>query len=251
MCKFTILTDPGDLNKPIYRFLAERKWREYRQKIQVQRITTMKVVPDVVPACDPVADLTFAFGKRQAQPGDYVDSSVSESPPRLEVQTFDRGEKIVTIGVFNPDVPNIEADTSENRCHFLATNITISPTSTSIDLANLDASTQVILPWFPAFAQKGSPKHRMCIVVFRHKDDIPVDVEVARRINPREGLTARQILSRHQMLTPIAAQLFRTQWDENTAAVMSRAGVEGAELELKRNKAESLPYKRRNPSTFR
>ena len=211
----------------------------------------MKVVPDVIPACDPVADLTFAFGKRQAQPGNYVDSLTSESPPRLEVQTFDRGEKVVTVGVFNPDVPNVEEDTFENRCHFLATNIIISPTSTSIDLARLDPSAQVILPWFPSFAQKGSPYHRLCIVVFRHKDGIPIDVEVARRINPREGLTARQILSRHQMLTPIAAQLFRTQWDENTTAVMSRAGVGGAELELKRKKAETLPYKRRNPVTFR
>ena len=44
----------GDMAKPIYRFLADRKWREYKRKIMVQRITQMNVVPDVVPTCDPV-----------------------------------------------------------------------------------------------------------------------------------------------------------------------------------------------------
>jgi len=45
--------------------------------------------------------------------------------------------------------------------------------------------------------------------------------------------------------------LFRTKWDEGTAGVMARAGIEGANVELKRVKVEPLPYKRRNPATFR
>jgi large subunit ribosomal protein L35 len=53
------------------------------------------------------------------------------------------------------------------------------------------------------------------------------------------------------MLRPIGATLFRTKWDDNTAGVMARAGMEGANVEWKRKKVEPLPYKRRNPSTFR
>jgi large subunit ribosomal protein L35 len=32
---------------------------------------------------------------------------------------------------------------------------------------------------------------------------------------------------------------------------MERAGLGGADVELKRKKVEPLPYKRRNPSSFR
>ena len=246
-----ILTFLGDMNKPIYRYLAERKWREYRRRIQLQRITQMKVIPDVIPACDPTADLTFSFGGKTVPPGEFVDSSKSTVPPSLNVQTFDRGEKLITVIVINPDVPNVETDSFEYRCHFLAANIPISPTSTSVDLAKISTDSQVILPWYPAFVQKGAPYHRMSIIVFQHKNNTPIDVEMARARVKRNGLTARSLMSRHQMLTPIAAQLFRTIWDDNTAAVMAQIGVEGAELELKRVRVEPLPYKRRNPSSFR
>ena len=53
------------------------------------------------------------------------------------------------------------------------------------------------------------------------------------------------------LLQPISATLFRTKWDENMAGVMQRAGIEGADMELKRVKVEPLPYVRRNPATFR
>lgn len=238
------------MNKPIYRYLAERKWREYRRKIQVQRIIQMKVVPDVIPHCDSSVDLTFAFGRRRVQPGDFIDSAISELPPNLNVQCYDRGEKLITVAVINPDVPNPVTDGFDSRCHFLAANITISPTSTGIDLANLSPESQVLLPWFPAFAQKGSPYHRMSIIVLQQKDNVPINLQVAMKMVQREGFTVRSLISRH-MLSPIGATLFRTRWDDNTVGVMARAGVNGANIELKRKKVEPLPYKRRNPSSFR
>ncbi|KAK4938791.1 mitochondrial 54S ribosomal protein YmL35 [Elasticomyces elasticus] len=240
----------GDMNKPIYRYLAERKWREYPRKILVQRITQMNVLPDVIPNCDPILDVKISFGKKAVPPGDFVESHISENPCQLVLQPFDRGEKMVSIAIVDPDVPNIEADSFDTRCHFLASNIIISATQTLVDLAKLSADSQVLLPWLPPHAQKGSPYHRLSIIVLQQKDNIPIDLEIARKKVGRDGFSTRRFMSRH-ILIPISASLFRTQWDDSTAAVMQRAGLAGGDVELKRKKVEPLPYKRRNPSSFR
>lgn len=243
------LTLTGDMNKPIYRFLAERKWREYRRKIQVQRITQLKLVPDVIPNCDPILDVSMAFGRKPIGPGEFVDSNISENPVRLRIQAFEPGEKLLTIAVVDPDIPNFETDSFDSRCHFLATNIPITPTAPQVDLINLSES-QVLLPWFPPTAQKGSQYHRLCIAIFQQKDNIPIDNTMARQRVQPDGFSARALMTRH-MLKPIAATLFRTQWDDHMADVMTRHGVSGGDIELKRKKVEPLPYKRRNPSSFR
>jgi large subunit ribosomal protein L35 len=237
------------MNKPIYRYLSERKWRDYRRKIQVQRITQMKVVPDVVPNCDPILDVKMAFGGKTVAPGDFVESNVSEGPPRLQIQSFEQGEKLLTIAIIDPDVPNIETDSFDSRCHFLATNIPITPSNPHVNLPSL-SEDRVLLPWFPPTAQKGSPYHRLSVVIFQQKNNIPIDNEVAKRRAQREGFSARTLMTQH-MLTPLAATLFRTKWDDHMAEVMTRHDIEGVNIELKRKKVEPGPYKRRNPASFR
>lgn len=238
------------MNKPIYRFLAKRKWEEYKKKVQVQRVEQMKVDPDVLPNIPMDVDIDISFGSKRVHSGEFVASTTSESPFRLKVQSFDKGEKLVTVAVVDPDVPNLETDSFDPRCHFLACNVPISHVNTSIDLAKLSAESQIILPYLPAYSQKGAPYHRLAIVILQQKDNTPVDLQVASSKAFRDCFSLRAFVSRH-MLKPVGASLFRTKWDEGTAGVMSRAGVDGADVELKRTKVEPLPYKRRNPATFR
>lgn len=237
------------MTKPIYRFLADRKWREYRRKILEQRITQFNIVADVVPYCDPIADIKIKFGRSNVQAGDIVDSAISEKPCQLAIQTFEKESKLVTIAVVDSDVPNLATDSFDSRCHFLATNIELGPTAPHVDLAKL-STEQILVPWMPPTAQKGSPYHRLSIVVLQQKDNVPVDREVALKNVNQNDFRIRALMTKH-LLQPITATLFRTKWDENMAAVMKRAGIDGAEMELKRVKVEPLPYKRRNPSTFR
>jgi large subunit ribosomal protein L35 len=239
------------MNKPIYRFLADRKWREYRRLILMQRITQMNVIPDVLPHFEPVVDVKMAFGKRSVQPGDFVESTVSERPCRLNIQSFTPGEKLVSIAIVDSDVPNVEKDGFDSRCHFLAANISISPTTPSVILAQLSNTSQVMLPWLPPTAQKGSPYHRLSLLVLAQKGSMPIDVTAASSSPPqRDGFSMRSFVARH-LVSPIGVTLFRCKWDEGTAQVMRRHGIEGADIEFKRRKVEPLPYKRRNPSSFR
>ena len=237
------------MTKPIYRFLADRKWREYRRKVLVQRITQLKVVPDVVPNCDPILDIQIKWGRKLVQPGDFVQSTLSEQPCQLAIQSFEKEPKLITIAVVDSDVPNIAEDKFDCRCHFLATNIPLVPDAPLVDLASLTAD-HVIVPWLPPHAQKGTPYHRLSIVVLQQKDNIAIDTAAAQQNIHVSDFSVRRLMTRH-LLKPIGATLFRIKWDETMAEVMARAGIEGAHMELKRVKVQPLPYKRRNPSTFR
>jgi large subunit ribosomal protein L35 len=211
----------------------------------------MRVIPDILPHCDPIVDVKLYFGGRSIQPGQFVDSKMSLNTPKLNIQSFEKGEKLVTIAIINPDIPNVETNGFDYRCHYLAVNVPISPTHTLVDLAKLSEESQVLLHWLPPAAQKGSPYHRLSLFVMEQKDGQPLDIAAVKEKGiVRDDLRLRTLESRYH-LKPIGAHLFRNQWDENTDEVMKQSGMEDAELELRRKRVEPLPYKRRNPSSFR
>lgn len=248
-------TDPhsGDMNKPIYRYLADQKWRKYKRLVLEQRINQLGVVPDFLPTLDLVADIDLGFGRKLVAPGDFVDSAVSESMPRLNVQTFTPGEKLVTVVVVDGDVPMPETDSFTYRCHFIASNIPLSPTQTSIPLqriAQADQKTQdpaakkIALPWTAPWAHKGSPYHRLAIFVFEQNEAKALDVTRLVKTK-RNAFNLRSFVDVHK-LNAIGATLFRTKWDESMAGVLERAGLKDQiGVELKRKRVEPLPYKRR------
>ena len=90
------------MQKPVYRFLLDRKWREYRRPILMQRLTQMNVVPDVLPKLDPVADVQVRFRGRDVQPGAFVDSLQSELPPTFKVIPFKQGAMLCTVAIVDP-----------------------------------------------------------------------------------------------------------------------------------------------------
>ena len=186
------------------------------------------------------------------QPGEVVDSRVSEIPPRLNVQVFDKGERLVTIAVVDPDIPDVDRDAFRSRCHFLAINVPVSPTSTSVPLAKLKKEEHIIQPWLPPHAQKGSPYHRLAIFVLQQDSSAPLDLEYFRKRQiKRDGWTLKQLMTHHSSLRPIGINLFRTVWDEGTDGVMRRAGMEGMEVQLIRKKPEKNVYKKKDGARYR
>lgn len=236
------------MNRPIYRFLADREWRQYRRLILMQRLTQMNVVPDVLARIDPTADVKLAFAKHIVQPGDFVASNVSASPPALTIQTFSQGTRLATIAVVDADVPNLETDSFEPHCHYLAVNVPISPTTPRVSLASPPTGSNVLLPWTAPYALKGSPYHRLAIAVLEQPGSLEPET-VAAKVG-RHGFSLRSIETRHH-LKPIGAHLFRIKWDDHMSELMEKAGYEGADIELRKQKVEPLPYKRRNPASFR
>jgi large subunit ribosomal protein L35 len=231
------------MSKPIYRYLADRKWRQYHRRIIVQRIDQLAIVPDVLPNFEPTAEVRVAFRQRSVQPGEFIDSRVSEVPARLKVQVFDKGERLVTVVVIDSDVPLVDKDNFMTRCHYLATNIPLSPTDTSLPLSKASES-QLILPWLPPFAQKGSPYHRYSIFVLQQAPGEPVNDAELRKFIKRDDFSMRGFTNKYNM-KPIGVSIFRSLWDEGTAGVMERAGIEGADIEFKRKKVVALKPKQK------
>jgi len=250
----------GDMNKPIYRHLADKQWRTYKRRLLMQRITQMNVVPDVLPAIDPIVSTTLSWPKytKKIQHGDFVSSLVSEQPPILKIQPFDKGDRLYTIAVVNADVPDVQKDGYTYRCHFLASNIEVSPTNTVVPLSSLSETNQVILPWLPAYSQKGIEYQRMSIFVLEQpKSDtggsLTLDVasiKTVGRHNKREKFILRSFADKYH-LKAVGVDLFRTRWDEGTAEVMRRAGIVGWDVEFKRKRVEPLPYKRKDGERYR
>ncbi|KAH7419359.1 putative 54S ribosomal protein L35, mitochondrial [Cadophora sp. MPI-SDFR-AT-0126] len=233
----------GDMNKPIYRYLADKKWREYQRKIIVQRINQLAVVPDVLPFFEPTADVKMAFRDRNVQPGEFIDSRVSEVPARLKVQVFDKGPRLVTVAVVDSDVPLVEKDNFMSRCHYLAINIPLSPVDTSIPLS-MATEDQLVLPWLPPFAQKGSPYHRYSVFVIEQKPGQTLNVAELKDSVKRDEFHLKSFVDK-QRIKPIGMTIFRSLWDEGTAGVMSRAGIQGADIEFKRKKVIAIKPKQK------
>jgi large subunit ribosomal protein L35 len=255
------------MTKPIYRYLADRKWRTYERPLLVQRITQMNILPDLLPGMNPIVATNLAFPlptlphKRKNIPhGDVVEARLSENPAILTIQPFTAGEQLVTIAVVNPDVPDVANDGYTSRCHFLACNVPISAVNTRVKLAALDKETQVVHPWLPAYAQKGLEKQRMAIFVLAQRPAADgssttinvADVKTAREgmFGKRENFSLRSLLPKFG-LSPIGVDLFRTTWDASTAAVMKRAGIKGWDVEFKRKRVEPLPYQRLKENRYR
>lgn len=267
------------MSKPIYRYLADQKWRSYERKIAVQRIEQMHITPDILPSLNPTVATTLSFAPTSSLPGtnlsrrknvrsgDFVDSRVSENAPHLQVQSYTKGEQLVTVALINPDVPDVENDSFHYRCHFLACNVPISPTKTLIDLNKLNES-QVIHNWLPAYAQKGAPYQRMAFIVLAQppkEKAAPGSTEPAvsntiklASIKEKHNhfVASREKFNLHHFadvydLRAVGAHLFRTQWDEGTAGVMQRAGIAGWDVEFKHKKILPLPYQRLKEERYR
>ncbi|KAI0123082.1 phosphatidylethanolamine-binding protein [Xylariales sp. AK1849] len=230
----------GDMNKPIYRHLAERKWRGYPFRLITQRIKSFDIVPDVLPKFEPTIDVEMYFRKSKIEPGEILDSRITEVPPRLKVQVFNGGERLVSLVVMDSDVPNAEEDSFERRCHYLAANVPLAPDTPSLPLSKIKADTQLAVPWLPAFSQKGAPYHRLSVFVLEQKPGQTLDItELKELYNARDGFSLKSYKDKYG-LNPVGFNIFRTVWDEGTAGVMERAGVPGADVQFKHKRVFSL-----------
>ncbi|KAI3321744.1 ribosomal protein YmL35 [Xylariaceae sp. AK1471] len=230
----------GNMNKPIYRHLAEKKWRGMPYRLIAQRIEQLHIVPDVLPKFDPVADVQLYFRRIKVEPGEIIDSRVSEVSPRLKVQVFDAGERLVSVVVVDLDVPNAETDSFDRRCHYLAANVPIAPDQPSLPLGKVDKETQLAVPWLPAFSQMGAPYHRLAVFVLEQTDGATLDIAKLRELyNGRDGFSLKSFQDKFP-LKPVGFNVFRTIWDEGTAGVMERAGVPGADIQFKHKRVYSL-----------
>ncbi|KAL1892573.1 mitochondrial 54S ribosomal protein YmL35 [Ceratocystis pirilliformis] len=235
----------GDMNKPIYRYLAHRKWRSYEYLITMQRIKQFNIVPDMLPKLDPTASVRLYFHRKKIQPGAIVDSAVSEHPVRLNMQLFNPGPRLLSVAVVDLDVPDVENDSYRKRCHFLAVNIPFDPTVSSLPLWHIRDPSQLVQPWMAPYAHEGAPYHRLAVVVLEQPGLEPLDTaKLKEQHSERLGFSVKSF-NYKTGCTPIGFNLFRTVWDENMEAVMERNKYDGLGEVFRRVRVHSLKPRRK------
>lgn len=241
------------MNKPIYRYLAHRKWCSMDRKIIMQRIEQFHIVPDILPKFEPTMDVKMNFRNYKVPPGAILNSRMTETAPTLRMQVFDKGERLLSVVVMDSDVPDPSSDSFRRRLHFMVANIPWDPTRNALPLHQLGAGSDpahppgpelgaLAVPWLPAFAQKGSPYHRLSVFVLEHKDGKALDPAALAALydgQGREDFNLRSFRDKFG-LTPVGFTMFRTVWDDNTADVMARHGIPGADVEFKPQRVVSL-----------
>lgn len=237
---------PGDMSKPIYRYFAEQKWRGMAYKILAQRVSQFHIVPDVLSRFDPKMDLQLSFHGRRVDPGEIVDSLVSEVPPNLRVQVFDDKERLVSVVVMDSDVPDAQNDAFSRRLHFMAANVPLSCLTKNISLGRVaearagagDGVGQLVVPWLPPFSQEGAPYHRISVWLLEQAGELDVG-KLRRAYAGRDGFQL-QAFRANFGVKPFGFNMFRSVWDEGTAKVMERNGIPGADVVFRRKRVHSL-----------
>ena len=271
------------MDKPIYRHYARKKWESYALPLVMQRLTQMNIVPDLLPSIHPTAAVSLFFRSPLTRrgmatpPGTVVPSRISARCPRLDVQVFDRGSRLVSVAVVDADVPNVDTDSFDVRCHFLAVNVRIEPNACQIQPWDMSAEGEdssgkgeIVLPWLPPHAQKGAPYHRLAIFIMEQPRSDQLESKAAlvagepaeealtqlpaaqlrERYAERMGFSVRNFAGRHR-LKMVGASMFRSVWDSGTSGVMRVAGLPGAEIEYIKKKGERLPERLRRRGTER
>lgn len=240
------------MSKPVYRHLQDRRWRSYERKIVEQRLHQMHVIPDVLPTFNPIVQLNLRFLGKKFHHGDIVASNKSETPPNVLLQVFDAGERLVTIAIVDSDVPNVEKDGFDYRCHGLYTNIPISPTAGLVSLSKLqrEDSSNVVVPWLPPHCQKGAPYHRLSVWVLEQEESKILDAQAVRNWLKTKPFTLRAFSNKFRS-QPVGGTMFRTVWDEWTVSVMEKHCIKAANIEYRKKPIEPMPYKKKDGERFR
>ncbi|KAK4046927.1 hypothetical protein OIV83_005718 [Microbotryomycetes sp. JL201] len=198
----------GDLSQAVHRFLAEQAWRLNGDlAILMQRVTQMHVTPDVLPAINPTARLDITVDGETIEPGSYTKPAATRDGIALTAQTFHADERLHTLLIVDPDVPDEESQSFTTFAHLLVPNIPLSATKTSLQ-------SDATLPFVPPHPQNGTPYHRYTALLLAQSQPLSLD---ASNID-RTGFSVRQFVQDNG-LEPVGITFTRQIWDESVTAI--------------------------------
>ncbi|KAA1475448.1 PEBP-like protein [Dentipellis sp. KUC8613] len=219
----------ADLNKPVYRHLVEKRWREDGAlDLLMERVYQMHVVPDLVPELQPSLDLRVNFPepppeslylrtrvKRKyaaVEPGTYLLNERTRKPPRLYTTVFHTDPRLYTLLMVDPDVPDEENASFTTYLHWLQPNVTLSTSTTTLNLPTTHT------PYIPPHPARGTPYHRYVLLLLPQSSpteriSVPTGIE-------RLGFDVRKFVEEHGLrVDGGGVHMWRAVWDEDSSKV--------------------------------
>ncbi|KAG8220250.1 phosphatidylethanolamine-binding protein [Butyriboletus roseoflavus] len=210
----------ANMSKAVDRHIIEQRWRkEGALDLLMERVHQMHVVPDAVPDFHPSFDLRVSFPEHQTkvvstvpkykfvEPGIYLLPEQTIDPPRLHKDVFHTDERLYTLIMIDPDVPDEANNTYQSFLHWLQPNIPLSATSPSL-ISNINSHTKYI----PPHPQKGTPYHRYTVLLLPQKSQIDVPVV---EMDQRLGFPVREFMAKYNLDGSIGggAHMWRGEWN--------------------------------------
>jgi len=215
-----------NLERPIYRYLSEEKWKMRALPILLQRLETMNVIPDTLPSIKPRVDVRLRFPGETyetedgwMEPGVFVTTSIAEKTPILEIIPFVEGTKKYTICMIDPDAPDPENDCFMTLLHWLVTDIPITHLSHAVDLS----TGKIQLPYILPHPYRGMQYHRYTLFVFEQPAPTPGLPDIPPP--PRERFDIRSFTEKRR-LEAVGAHMFRSEFDDNVPLLVLRHGLD-------------------------
>ncbi|KAM0791824.1 hypothetical protein ACM66B_004083 [Microbotryomycetes sp. NB124-2] len=203
----------GDLSQAVHRFLAEQSWRSNGDlAVLMQRVTQMHVTPDVLPKIEPTARLDITVDGQRIEPGSYTSPAATRDGIALQAQTYHADERLYTLLIVDPDVPDEETQSFTTFAHLLAPNIPLSATKTSLD------SSEPALPFVPPHPQNGTPYHRYTVLLLAQAKPLSLNDEKATNKIERRGFNVRQFVREHE-LEAVGITFTRQKWDSSVSDI--------------------------------
>ncbi|ORY80987.1 phosphatidylethanolamine-binding protein [Protomyces lactucae-debilis] len=215
-----------DLSRPVYRFLAEEAWRGKPLAMLMQRVEQMHVTPDLIPLISPGVQVDILMTDRvtgreiRPEPGAFVGSRQASGRPSILIQSFKAHERKLAMAIVDADVPDVANDSFTTRLHYLQTGITVGPTKQTVG----PEDGVVLQDWVPPHPEKGTPYHRLCVLVWELPDtppqpNAPLASQVPGAIS-RVGFHP-QHYAQQNGLHAVGVHFWRQEWDAELAEVMA------------------------------
>ncbi|KAI8992001.1 phosphatidylethanolamine-binding protein [Mycotypha africana] len=208
----TINKNVVDMSKPVYRYMRQKEFEKQPKAILMQRITQMNVIPDLLNTdMNPTVQVNIKLPEQGTiEPGIFIKSEESVKLPEIEVVNFHDEPRLYTLMMIDPDSPDVENKTYQQRCHWLISNVSLSATSPIVKEGD------IVLDYIPPHPEKGTKYHRYTVIAYEQPNEGKDRVEL--KVESRNRMNVKNIADQHG-LKPTGVSFFREVWDEHVPTI--------------------------------
>ncbi|KAG8763898.1 hypothetical protein FRC11_009420 [Ceratobasidium sp. 423] len=209
-----------DLTQPVYRYLLEQNWRQKGAlDLLMERVHQMNVIPDILPSFHPTVDLRISFSEGEdVVPGVFLPVKSTLQAPSITAQAYHPEERLYTLLIADPDVPDPSMNSFSTYLHAFQPNIPLSVTKTQITLSTAPEISETSLPFIPPHPQNGTPYHRYTTLLLPQTSELSVDMSKL----PREKFDVRGAYEQYGFTSGGGIHMFRESWDETVGLVYKK-----------------------------
>ncbi|KAK9712213.1 mitochondrial 54S ribosomal protein YmL35 [Basidiobolus ranarum] len=208
-----------DMKVPIYRHLKKIQFKQGPLSTLMERITQMNVIPDLLEtSTKPSVDMEIKYPETGVfEPGLILEAKKVYEKPEIAVTNFHEDTKLYTLLMIDPDHPNQEFASYQEKCHWLMTNIPLNMVDNVINKGD------TILEYLPPHPAKGTKKHRFTFMLLEQPENgqakIDMQIPESRIIDSREVRKAFD-------LEPRGVSFFRAEWDSSVSKIYKELGID-------------------------